>query len=48
MTPDRQVSRFQADPLPAPFHLARSFLRAHYLDCDRKGSHRLGPGLSAA
>jgi len=31
MTPDRRVSRFAADPLPAPFHLARSFLRAHYL-----------------
>ncbi len=31
MTPDRRWSRFQADPWPAPFHLARSFLRAHYL-----------------
>jgi squalene-associated FAD-dependent desaturase len=31
MTPDRRVSLFAPDPLPAPFHLARSFLRAHYL-----------------
>src|SRR5437762_5069496 len=31
MTPDRRVSRFQADPLPAPLHLARAFLLAHYL-----------------
>ncbi len=32
MTPDRRVSEFRADPLPAPFHLARSFWRAHYLN----------------
>src|SRR5262249_53143812 len=31
MTPDRRVSPVAADPLPAPLHLARSFLRAHYL-----------------
>ena len=31
MTPDRRVSRFAADRLPAPLHLARAFLRAHYL-----------------
>ena len=31
MTPDRRVSRFAADPLPAPLHLARSFLVAHHL-----------------
>lgn len=31
MTPDRRVSRFGADPLPPPFHLARSFLGAHFL-----------------
>jgi squalene-associated FAD-dependent desaturase len=31
MTPDRRVSRLAADPLPPPFHLLRSFLRAHYL-----------------
>src|SRR5438552_4647190 len=32
MTPERRKSRFQADPLPAPLHLARSFWRAHYLN----------------
>jgi squalene-associated FAD-dependent desaturase len=31
MTPDRRVSRFQADRWPAPLHLARSFLGAHFL-----------------
>src|SRR5580704_5490605 len=31
MTPDGRVSRLSADFLPAPFHLTRSFLRAHYL-----------------
>src|SRR5262245_29854630 len=31
LTPDRRVSRFGADRLPAPLHLARSFLRAHFL-----------------
>jgi squalene-associated FAD-dependent desaturase len=31
MTPDRRVSRLGGDPLPAPLHLARSFLTAHYL-----------------
>jgi squalene-associated FAD-dependent desaturase len=31
MTPDRRVSQFGADTWPAPFHLSRSFLRAHYL-----------------
>src|SRR5690348_15168079 len=31
MTPDRRVSRFRADRWPAPFHLLRSFLGAHYL-----------------
>jgi squalene-associated FAD-dependent desaturase len=31
MTPDRRRSRFRADVWPAPFHLARSFLAAHYL-----------------
>ncbi len=36
MTPDRRVSRFRADPLPAPLHLARSFLSAHYLRPDEK------------
>lgn len=36
MTPDRRVSRFTADPLPAPLHLARSFLRAHFLTLREK------------
>jgi squalene-associated FAD-dependent desaturase len=36
MTPDRRVSRLQSDPLPAPLHLARSFLTAHYLRPDEK------------
>src|SRR5271163_4082477 len=31
MTPDRRVSRLSADGWPAPFHLVRSFLTAHYL-----------------
>jgi zeta-carotene desaturase len=31
LTPDRRLSRFRADLWPAPFHLARSFLGAHYL-----------------
>ncbi len=36
LTPDRRLSRFGADRLPAPFHLARSFLRAHYLSLSEK------------
>jgi squalene-associated FAD-dependent desaturase len=36
ITPDRRVSRFGADRLPAPFHLSRSFLRAHYLTMGEK------------
>jgi squalene-associated FAD-dependent desaturase len=36
LTPDRRISDFGADPLPAPFHLARSFLRAHYLSLGEK------------
>jgi squalene-associated FAD-dependent desaturase len=36
MTPDRRVSRFQAGILPAPLHLAGSFLRAHYLTLREK------------
>jgi squalene-associated FAD-dependent desaturase len=31
LTPDRRMSRFRADPVPAPLHLLRSFLGAHYL-----------------
>jgi squalene-associated FAD-dependent desaturase len=30
-TPDGSTSRFRADPLPAPLHLARSFMRLHFL-----------------
>src|SRR5262249_6934401 len=46
MTPDRRVSRFRAGWLPAPFHLARSFLGAHYLTLREKlriawGLHQL-------
>ncbi len=36
MTPDRRVSRFAADPVPAPLHLARSFLSGHYLSLAEK------------
>jgi squalene-associated FAD-dependent desaturase len=36
MTPDRRVSRFGADRLPAPVHLSRSFLRANYLTIGEK------------
>jgi squalene-associated FAD-dependent desaturase len=36
MTPDRRVSRFRPGPWPAPFHLAPSFLGAHYLTLGEK------------
>jgi squalene-associated FAD-dependent desaturase len=36
MTPDRRVSPFFADRLPAPLHLARCFLGAHYLSLSEK------------
>src|SRR5690349_787333 len=36
MTPDRRVSRFRSDALPAPLHLARSFAAAHYLTWGEK------------
>src|SRR5438445_6975283 len=36
MTPDGRVSEFRADPVPAPFHLARSFRRAHFLTFPEK------------
>jgi squalene-associated FAD-dependent desaturase len=36
MTPDRRLSRFFADPLPAPLHLARAFAAAHYLSWGEK------------
>ncbi|MGL6076041.1 MAG: hydroxysqualene dehydroxylase HpnE [Fimbriiglobus sp.] len=35
-TPDRRVSRFTADPWPAPFHLGRALLGAHYLTVSEK------------
>jgi squalene-associated FAD-dependent desaturase len=44
MTADRRVSRFRADRLPAPLHLARSFLAAHYLTAAEK--LRIAWGLS--
>src|SRR5688572_17604870 len=31
MTPDRRVSRFKADPWPAPLHLGRALASSHYL-----------------
>jgi squalene-associated FAD-dependent desaturase len=36
MTPDRRRSRFRADSWPAPFHLLRSFLGAHFLTAAEK------------
>jgi squalene-associated FAD-dependent desaturase len=36
MTADGRLSRFRADPLPAPLHLARSFWAAHYLSTGEK------------
>jgi len=45
MTPDRRVSRFAADRLPAPLHLARSMARAHYLSWGDK--LRIGWGMLA-
>lgn len=36
MTPDGRASDFGADGLPAPWHLARSFLGAHYLSLVEK------------
>lgn len=36
MTSDRRVSRLAARALPAPFHLAPSFLSAHYLSLGEK------------
>ncbi len=44
MTPDGKVSRFSADRLPAPLHLARSFARLHYLSFSDKG--RIAWGLA--
>jgi squalene-associated FAD-dependent desaturase len=36
MTPDGRMSRFAADRLPAPLHLARSFAAAHFLTAGEK------------
>src|SRR5947209_8488928 len=44
MTPDRRVSRFRADLLPAPLHLARSFVGLHSLSFGDKG--RIAWGLA--
>lgn len=45
MTPDRQISPFRADWLPAPLHLFRSFLRARHLSLGEK--LRVARGLLA-
>ena len=42
-TPDRRVSRFRADPWPAPFHLGRALAGAHYLTMGDK--LRIGYGM---
>ncbi len=44
MTADRRVSHFRADRLPAPLHLARSFLAGHYLTAAEKA--RVAWGLA--
>jgi squalene-associated FAD-dependent desaturase len=44
-TPDRRVSRFQADRLPAPLHLARAFLSSHYLSPGEK--YRIGSAIAS-
>jgi squalene-associated FAD-dependent desaturase len=45
MTRDRRVSEFRADPVPAPFHLARSFWYTHFLTFPEKV--RIACGLAA-
>lgn len=42
MTPDRRICRFRADPLPAPLHLARAFLSAHFLSWKEKAQIAAG------
>jgi squalene-associated FAD-dependent desaturase len=42
MTPDGRVSRWQADPWPAPFHMLQPFLRAHFLSWTDKARIALG------
>jgi squalene-associated FAD-dependent desaturase len=44
LTPDHRVSTFAADRLPAPFHLARAFLGAHFLSVADKA--RIAWGLA--
>jgi squalene-associated FAD-dependent desaturase len=44
MTPDRRVSHFRADPVPAPLHLFRSFLGLHHLSLADKA--RIAWGLA--
>lgn len=43
-TPDGRVSRFKADPWPAPLHLGRALAAAHYLTTSEKV--RIGYGLA--
>jgi squalene-associated FAD-dependent desaturase len=45
LTPDRRVSRFAADPWPAPFHLGRALAGLHYLTATEK--LRIAAGLVA-
>lgn len=45
MTPDGRVSRFRADPWPAPLHLGRALAGAHYLSSVDK--LRIGYGFAA-
>jgi squalene-associated FAD-dependent desaturase len=45
MTPDRNVSRFASDPLPAPLHLGRAFAGLHFLSLKDKGA--IAWGLAA-
>lgn len=44
MTPDGAVSPFGSDRWPAPFHLTRSFLTAHYLSWEDKARIAYGLG----
>jgi squalene-associated FAD-dependent desaturase len=45
MTPDRRVSRFKADPWPAPLHLGRALAAAHYLTAGDKLRVAYGLGM---
>ncbi|MCZ2342150.1 MAG: hydroxysqualene dehydroxylase HpnE [Bacteroidales bacterium] len=45
VTPDGRVSRFAADPWPAPLHLGRALAAAHYLTTTEK--LRIAYGLAA-